>query len=418
VLNLRAGLKRLLGKGGGEEEKRDLSSLPWDTGGSNRVGIVSADQALSLVPVFAAVRLLASQIASLPLHAYRRSGDVRTKLPPPSLFAAPSAHGSLYDWLHRCVTSLALRGNAYGLVTARDAYQYPTMVEWLHPDEVWIDDTAMSGPGSYTQPLFYWQGRLVPREDLLHIAWFTVAGKVKGLSPIEACAATVSTGLSAQGFTADWFDNGAVPPGEFRNVEKKIDQDEATLIAARLGAAIRKRRPLVYGADWQYKPITVSAHEARFVETLKLTATQIASIYGIPPEMIGGEAGGPLTYNTVEQNALNFVKFTLRPWLELLEEAFFPLLPRPQYMKFNLDALLRTDLMSRLGAYKIGREIGLYSIDEVRALEEMPPLPDGQGQDYAPLAIPNAGISNAPPLPSDDTRGGQVVLPFRRGRSA
>jgi HK97 family phage portal protein len=385
------------------EEQRAIVALPWDAGGPMRPASVSAEQALGLVPVFAAVRLLASQVASLPLQTYRKTGDTRMKIPSGPLFLRPSVQGTLYDWLHRCVTSLALRGNAYGLITQRDRDQYPTMVEWLHPDDIRCDDRAASGPGSFANPTWYWMGRYVPTEDLVHIPWFTVPGRVQGLSPIGACAATISTGISAQNYTSDWFDNGAVPPGEFRNTEKKVVQADADVISARLNAAIKRRKPLVYGNDWEYKPISVSAHEAKFVETLKMNATQIAAVYGIPPEMVGGEAGGALTYNTVEQNSLNFLKYTLRPWLELLEAAFYQLSPRPQYVKFNIDALLRSDLTTRMQAYNTARQIGLQNIDEQRALEDLPPLPGGKGQDYTPLAI-LAKQAATPPAPALRTR--------------
>lgn len=384
-------LRWLAGK---PEEVRAIDSVPWDVGPMRTSGSVSAEQALGLVPVFAAVRLLASQVASLPLQGYRKAGDTRARMGLPSLFVKPSVQGTLYDWLHRCVTSLALRGNAYGLITQRDQYQYPTMIEWLHPDDVRCDDQMPSGPGSFAQPTWYWQGRVIPTGDLVHIAWFTVAGRVQGLSPIGACAATIGTGISAQNYTSDWFDNGAVPPGEFRNKEKTVNQTEADVISARLNNAIRRRKPLVYGNDWEYKPISVSAHEARFVETLKMTATQVAAIYGIPPEMIGGEAGGPLTYNTVEQNSLNFLKFTLRPWLELLEGAFYPLTPKPQYVKFNIEGLLRSDLTTRMQSYQISRQIGLNSVNEIRALEDEPPIPNGD--DYTPLEVLAQQQSPAP----------------------
>lgn len=373
---------------GGKQEQRAIDALPWDVGGPARPSTVTAEQALGLVPVFAAVRILASQVASLPLQTYRKTSmDTRDRIPDPSLFRQPSVQGTVYDWLHRCVTSLALRGNAYGYVTQRDRDQYPTMVEWLHPDDIRCDDRQPSGPGSFTKPVWYWQGKMLPAEDLVHIAWFTVPGRVQGLSPIGACAATIATGISAQAYTSDWFDNGAVPPGEFKNTAKTVNQTEADIISARLNAAIRRRKPLVYGNDWEYKPISVSAHEAKFVETMRLNATQVAAIYGIPAEMVGGEAGGPLTYNTVESNAAALEKFTLRPWLELLEYAFSALLPRPQYVKFNLDALLRTNIKDRLEAFQIARNIGLHNLDEIRALEEHKPLPDGQGQDYTPLPI-------------------------------
>lgn len=388
-------------------ETRSIDSVPWDTGGGLPTRAVSVDQALSLAPVFACIRLLADQIASLPLQTYRQTGDTRTRIPTGSLFTAPTARGTLYDWLHRCVVSLATRGNAYGLITARDSYQYPTMIEWLSPDDVYVYDRATSGRGSYTDPIYYWQGREVPREDLVHIAWFSVPFRVKGLSPIEAFATTIGTGVSAQAYTSDWFDNGAVPPGVMKNTEQKLSQEQAEVIKARTVAAIRTRKPLVHGADWDYKPISVSSNEAKFVETLKLNATQVASIYGVPPEKVGGESGGPLTYNTQEQNALDFTKFGLRTWLELLEAAFSALLPRPQYVKFNIDALLRTDLAARYAAYKTAREIGLMSIDEIRALEDLPPLPNGAGADYTPLEVLVKAAGPAP-TPAPDN-----VLPIR-----
>ncbi len=404
-MRLREALRVLSGK---QEEQRAIS-VPWDVGGPTRSGSVSAEQALSLIPVFAAVRLLASQVASLPLQAYRKTGDGRMRIPAPSLFVNPSVQGTLYDWLHRAVTSLALRGNAYGLITQRDRDQYPTMIEWLHPDDVFVDDRQASGPGSFANPTWYWQGRFLPAEDLLHIPWFTVPGRVQGLSPIGACAVTVSTGISAQNYTSDWFDNGAVPPGEFKNTEKRVDQTEADIISARLNNAIRRRKPLVYGSDWEYKPISVSAHEARFVETLKMNATQIAAVYGIPPEMIAGEAGGPLTYNTVEQNSLNFLKFTLRPWLELLEAAFYRLTPRPQYVKFNIDALLRSDLTTRMTAYQTARSIGKNSINEIRALEDEQPI--AGGDDYTPLEVLAKQQAPAPAILRAEVIDGQLVEP-------
>lgn len=383
-------------------ELRSVNEVPWVSGGINSASL-TVERALGLVPVYAAVRLLASSVASLPLHAYRLSsvtadndtGRERTDLP--SLFAKPGISGSRYDWKHRLVTSIALRGNAVGLVLQRDRMQYPSLVEWLNPEHVYCDDVNLSGPGSFAQPLWYWHGRIIPAEDIIHIPWFTIPGRVWGLSPLAACAMAISSGLSAQEYTRDWFDNGAVPPGKFRNTEKKIGREESEEIRDRLVTSIRKRKPLVFGADWEYDPITVSQHEARFVETLKLSATQIANIYGIPPEMIGGETGGSLTYNTVEQHGINFVTFTLRPWLELIEDHFFDLMPRPRYVKFNVDAMLRVDVNTRHNVYKTGREIGLYSIDECRALEDMPPLPNGEGKIYDPLGTPK----NPKPPPAE-----------------
>jgi HK97 family phage portal protein len=158
----------------------------------------------------------------------------------------------------------------------------------------------------------------------------------------------------------------------------------------------------VYGKDWTYNAISVPPEEAQFVETMKLTTNTVASVYGIPPEMIGGESGSSMTYANVEQQQINFVMFTLRPWLVLLETAFSALLPDRQYVKFNSDALIRADLKTRWEVNQIRVDMGAANIDEIRAQEDEPPLPNGQGQQYGPRT----------PLPASNTPGD--VTPMRR----
>lgn len=385
-------------------ETRDLT-VPWDVGPSlNAPSDVSIERALSLGPVFAAGRLLASSVATLPLQTYRRSGDRRERVPDPQLLKQPSVQGGLHDWIFRAMTSMVYRGNAVGLITRRDLFEHPIGVEWLNPDEVNVHDSQPSGPGSFTDPLWYWRGRPVPASDLIHIPWFTLPNRVWGLSPLGAYAATVSTGLAAQKFSADWFDAGGVPPGTFKNATQVVSQDDADQIKRRLVQAIRTHQPIVYGADWEYSPITISPNEAKFVETMRLGASQVAAIYGIPPEMIGGESGASMTYANVENQSINFVQFTLLPWLTKLEDALSFLLPRPQYVKFNIDALIRPDATTRYANYKTAREIGLMNLDEMRALEDMPPLPNGRGQDYTPIWISQSAVAAPPARPAPTAR--------------
>lgn len=369
-------------------EQRSISSVPWDRG-DPLFSVASQERALTLVPVFAAVRLISDTIATLPVKGYRKAGDERVPMPTlPPLFNQMDLDGTLTDWLHRAVTSMALRGNAYGLVTARDGMQFPTAVEWLSPNDVFVDDTVT------VAPVWYWRGRRVPTEDMLHIPWFTVPGKVLGLSPIEAYAMTVDVGLQAQQYGSTWFTSGGVPPGTFKNTARTLDPNQADAIKERLTLAIRSRKPIVYGSDWDYTAIAVPPEQAQFIQTQKLTATQIASIYGIPPEMIGGESGSSLTYATVEQNNLRLATLTLRPWLVQLERKFSAILPSRQYVKFNADAIVRSDLAGRYGSYAIAKQVGLLTIDEMRALEDRPPLTDAQKTELAPPPPP---APTAPP---------------------
>ena len=374
-----------------EERAVTESSVPWAE--PFNVGSLSAtvnpDAALSLGSVYAANRLLAQSISTLPLKAYRRGDETRVPLRTlPVLFNDLVSAGELVPWLHRCVTSLGLRGNAYGLVIRRDGFGFPTLIEWLDPATVTVDDRPGRG-----RPGWLVSGREVAAEGIVHIPWFTLPGQKLGLSPISAFAKTLGIGLNAQNYATSWFEAGGFPPGVMRNETKTISQTEAEEIKIRVRAAIRSRDPLVTGADWNYTAISVPPEEAQFIETMKMTTNQIASIYGIPPEMIGGESGSSMTYANVEQQQINFVMFTLRPWLVALESAFSALLPDRQYVKFNADALIRADLQTRWEVNKIRVEMGESNIDEIRTQEDKPPLPNGQGQQYGPATPPVPGVT-------------------------
>jgi HK97 family phage portal protein len=308
------------------------------------------------------------------------------KLPP--LFDLLATDGQLVPWLHRCVTSLALRGNAYGLHVSRDGFGFPTAIDWLDPNRVACDDR----PG---ETGWLVDGRSVPRSDILHIPLFALPGERVGLSPISSFARTVGVGLQAQTYASEWFQAGGFPPGTFRNTAKTITQEEASIIKARTTAAIRSREVLTFGSDWEYTAISVPPEEAQFVETMKMTTNQIASIYGIPPEMIGGESGSSMTYANVEQQQINFVMFTLRPWLVSLETAFSSILPERQYVKFNSDALIRADLKTRWEVNKLRVDMGAASINEIRLQEDQPPLPKG-GDEFGPKPLPAAPQQQPP----------------------
>jgi HK97 family phage portal protein len=388
-------------------EQRDLS-VPWDVGPPLYPARVTFDRAASFGAVFGAWRYLADQIATLPLHAYRDLGGRRQRLASlPQLLQSPAVQGTTVDWLYRAVIAMASRGNAVGLVMARDGFGFPTGVEWTDPDEWRVDDQPPNG--SLARPVWWWQGRHVPTDDVVHIPWFPVPGRVWGLSPMAAYAATVQAALGAQQYSADWFAGGGVPPGTFRNKEKTIAPRDVEGIRTRLVTAIRRHEPIVHGADWEYNPIKIAPNEAQFVETQRLSATQVAAIYGVPPEKVGGEAGGALTYNTVELNQIAAQTDAVRPWVTKLEATFFQLLPERQYVRFSMDAVVRTDTMTRYRVYEIARRIGLRNIDELRALEDLEPLPGGQGQDYTPLAKATDGGDGG------QGDGGDVIpLPQRR----
>jgi hypothetical protein len=144
-------------------------------------------------------------------------------------------------------------------------------------------------------------------------------------------------------------------------------------------SAIRSHEPIVYGADWDFNALSVSPEESQFIETMKINATQMAAIFGIDPEEVGGERGGSLTYNNLEQDSARFARRTLRSWLVRLEQEFTALRPAGEMVRFNLDDFLRADLKTRYEAHHIALDDGWMTKDEVRADEGLPPLPNGEG---------------------------------------
>jgi len=355
-------------------EQRAVTSVEgWGRGDDAVLGS-SMSSALSVVPVFAACRLISDSIATLPLQAYRKSGDVRTPIPLPAVFDTETR----IEWVQQALMSLLLRGNAYGLVVARSNDGTPKRVQWLNPERVDIDE---AGP----KPVFRYNGTVVPDVDMKHIPAYAMPGTVKGLSPIGACSMLADTGAATQKMMRDWFAGRGIPGVTAQNTSKVLSAAEAETVSDRLRARMRTGQPFVHGSDWDINFMSLPADDAGFVSSAKLNATQVATIYGIPPEMIGGETGSSLTYSTVEMNQHNLAALTLRPWLAKLEQEFSSWIYRPRYVRFNVDAMIRVDVKTRYDIHQIAREIGMRNVDEIRALEDLTPLPDGQGQDYNPL---------------------------------
>jgi HK97 family phage portal protein len=367
----------------------DSRYVPFSAGGPSHPSYtqIGMEGALRLGPLFAGARLLADKVASLPLQTYRKlpAGNP-TPIATTGLLASPAAYGTIYDWVHMCMVSLVLTGNAWGLITGRDGYGYPTGIEWLPPERVEVVEDY-DQPWNPTRSRIYFYGRQMAREEIFHIRAFSVPGKVAGLSPLRLFMDLIQAGQDALGYGASWYKSGGFPPGTFQNQEVEVDAEQADEIRRRLTKSIQRREPLVYGRDWDYKPVSVPPSEAQFIEAMQLNATQIAAILGIPPERIGGSRGDSLTYSTQEQESIALLTDTLSPWLVRIETALFEVLPAAQYVRFNTKAMLKTTVEQRFNIYRQAREIGVQTANEIRALEEWDPLPGAIGDDPLPLEV-------------------------------
>jgi HK97 family phage portal protein len=327
---------------------------------------VNPSTAMQHSAVWACVNLIAGSISTLPLAAYR-DGD-ETPLPAlPPILRTPSASWSLPDFLYACLQSLLLRGNAYGLIVDRaGAGLLPAQVELLAPERVQVEANS--------RIIWRVDGHEVDPSSIWHVKAFTAPGQVLGLSPISHARQAIGLGLAAEKYAARFFGDSAVPSGLI-TTDQRIDAKRAIDIKERWNAYHQGRRDIaVLGEGARFQAITIPPEEAQFLETTQANIRTICRYFGVQPELVGADSGNSLTYANVEQRALDFLTFGLRPWLVRLETALSALLSSTTSVKFNAAALVRTDLLTRYQAHESAIRAGWKLRSEVRELEDLPPI--------------------------------------------
>ncbi len=419
-------------------EQRTIGGVPWlpfvpfGQGGPVHPSKyhIGQEHALRLAPMYSAVKLLADGVASLPLKIYRNVDGQKLLWNGPSIFDQPAPNTNYYDWMFQAMTALLLHGNAIGYITSRDGFGYPAQIVWLPPEHCDITDDETQDFANPVRGRYYYFGREIPAPDVVHVRAMVMSGHTAALSPLGAFKALIEGGLDQQEYSKLWFANGGYPPGIFKNSELEVDADQSRAIRGMLTETLRQRQPLVIGRDWEFSPVNVPPEEAQFVETVRLTATEFAAIYHVPPEKIGGSRGDSMTYSSTEQNTNDLISWSLRPWLRRWEGVFFSILPQSRYVKFDVDDLVRVDQATRYANFKIARDTGWLTNDEIRDTEDLAPLAAKVGAEALPndvlvaMARGGAGIpkswgsqlditpKNAPPpapaaLPPGSDGGGE-----------
>jgi HK97 family phage portal protein len=361
-------IDRIARRFGTAEARRSLSYQDvWATGGSTDM-FTGAGGVMSLVPLFAAIRLITDQFAATPIHGYRSLNGVPQQLATDPQFLSPTMPSSQAVWKTQLITGLLTRGNAVGLHTAYGLDGYPTETVWVNPQDVQCMDDEPD------KVEFFYLGRKLDVGTFVHIPWVVLPGRRWGLSPLGMFKTLWETGQAAQELSRNFYDSGGVPSGHLKNSERELDETVANETKLKFKMAVAGRDVLVTGNDWEYNAIGLPADQLAFVASLKLTATQIASIYGIAPEDIGGEAAAGLQYSTVEMNDIKLTNRTMRPWYTRVQDGLFHCTPRGQYVQFNPDALVSADLKTRMEAHEIALRIGLEDQEEARADEDKAPM--------------------------------------------
>lgn len=351
----------------------DPTSPPYTVQVSERV-------ALAMAAVYRAVSIYADLIGTMPVAAYRE----RDKLGVPGFLRHPAgADVGATDEIGQAIWSILLRGNGYLVPTSyapRDGR--PDSFVVLDPNRVSVSEPERGaveyryrfnggGPDAvWTNP-----GPL----ELLHVRWQRPPGQNVGIGVLDANAypgGTLGGAWAANYFAAELMTNPS-PPSVLTHPSRLNAQQAADLQSQWATSVGRSRSvPAVLSGGITFQPVPMSARDAQLLETRKWNATDIATMFGLPPYMLGGSTGDSLTYATVEGEMIRLWTTALMPMTVRLERALSAWLPLGQTLRFNPDALLRSQTLDRYNAHAIALTNGFETVDEVRQLENRPPLTD------------------------------------------
>ena len=354
---------------------------------------VNERSALQMSAVYACVRILAESIASLPLHFYKYNdaGGKEKAVDHPLywlLHDEPNPEMSSFSFRETLMTHLLLWGNAYAQIVRNGRGEVISLYP-LMPDRMTVDRDARgriyyeyARSDSDANTLGKKSSVILSPEDVFHIPGLGFDGLV-GYSPIAMAKQAIGMGLACDEFGAAFFQNGAQPGGvlEHPNVLKDPKRVRESWNAIYQGSR-NAHRIAVLEEGMTYKPISISPEQAQFLETRKFQIDEIARIFRVPPHMIGDLEKS--SFSNIEQQSLEFVKYTLAPWISRWEQAIQRSLllmsERTRYFaRFNVEGLLRGDYQSRMNGYAVARQNGWMSANDIRELESLDMIPDEQG---------------------------------------
>lgn len=355
---------------------------------------VTSDAAMRLTAVYACVRVLAESVSMLPFVLYTESANGAKK---PNkkhwlyrlLAVRPNDFQNPLEFRETMQAHCALRGNAFARILSNGSGEVTDLIP-LHPDRVTIEmlvDNARTvnwryvyrNPDGTTTPL--------GRGEVFHLRGLSGDGVI-GYNPIQAARESVSTGLAAQDYGMRYFQNDATPggwieyPGQFKDDDQKKrfrEQFQATQTGR------HRHKTAVLEMGMKYHQISVTNQDAQYLETRKFSVAEIARLFRIPPHLIGDL--DKATFSNIEQQSIEFVNFTLMPWLVRWEEAIRYAFLEPDdelNCEFQVTALLRGDAAARAMYYHNGILDGWMVRNEARKAEGMNPL-DGLDEPLRPL---------------------------------
>jgi HK97 family phage portal protein len=363
-------------------------------GGSTSGKIVTERSSMQMTAVYSCVRILSEAVAGLPLHLYKYndSGGKEKAIDHPLYFLLhdePNSEISSFVFRETLMTHLLLWGNAYAQIIRNGKGEVVALYP-LMPNRMTVDRDE-KGQHYYQYntskdeaPTMKGSTVTLKPTDVLHIPGLGFDGLV-GYSPIAMAKNAIGMAIACEEYGAKFFANGATPGGllEYPGTVKDPERVRESWNKGFSGSS-NANKVAILEEGMKYTPISISPEQAQFLETRKFQINEIARIFRVPPHMVGDLEKS--SFSNIEQQSLEFVKYTLEPWLMRWEQSMMRSIisakDKPAYfIKFNVDGLLRGDYQSRMNGYATARQNGWMSANDIRELENLDRIPAEDGGD-------------------------------------
>lgn len=355
--------------------------IPTRSSGRRGAVTVTNESALRHSAVWACLRLRANLVSTMPVDLYRRVNGVQVEVPKPKVLVSPGGDKvDVAEWLYSSQFDLDRAGNAFGLITERDGLGFPSRIDLLS-----LGDVSVIVKGGEIVN-YRVAGELYSPDKVWHEKQYTVAGLHVGLSPIAYAAWSIGEYLSIQDFALDWFGNSTVPAAQLKNTLKTLTQQEAMAHKERFQASVHAGQPWVTGSEWEYLPLTAANQQTDWIEGKQYGVSDIARFFDCPGDLIDAVVGGgSITYANITQRNLQFLIMHLGPAVVRRENALSRLTPKPRYVKFNTNALLRMDPQTQAETIAARIDARTLAPSEARALYDQAPFTEAQIAEFNQL---------------------------------
>lgn len=399
------------------------SAYTFFLGGSSSGKAVTERSAMQMTAVYSCVRILSEAVAGLPLHLYRynESGGKEKAVDHPLyrlLHDEPNPEMSSFVFRETLMTHLLLWGNAFSQIIRNGKGEiialYPLMPNKMTVDRDENGHLFYSYQRSNDEAIGE-SGRVILKpSDVLHIPGLGFDGLV-GYSPIAMAKNAIGLAIATEEYGAKFFANGAAPSGVLEHPGTIKDPSKVREAwQSQFGGSSNSGKVAVLEEGMKYTPISISPEQAQFLETRKFQINEIARIFRVPPHMVGDLEKS--SFSNIEQQSLEFVKYTLDPWVVRWEQAMSRALfnadeKKRYFVKFNLEGLLRGDYQSRMEGYATARQNGWMSANDIRELENLDRIAPEDGGDLylvngnmVPLTLAGAAyVDNPNDVGKEDT---------------